>query len=182
MHVNKTYALWLMFRVLSNQHYQHPTNQKLSSWVNTVFQNHGVCGQAFPSLPCPCPSLSPVIPFSCCSRPNVLDELAQNRLLRRLVKLQFQVSVFTLITWLSSFFSWQTLCNSVSLPPTKVCVSLTAVYWVLECFSIFSFVFWKLFVTVVLLHDKWHSVCEKLWFLTVTHEITIHVNKLTFSG
>ena len=77
-------------------------------------------------------------------------------------------------------------CNGVSLPPTKVCVSLTAVYWVLECFSIFSFVFWKLFVMVVLLHcciaDKWHSVREKLWFLTITHEITIHVNKLTFSG
>ena len=172
-----------MFRVLSNQHYQHPTNQKLSSWANTVFQNHGVCGQAFPSLPCPSPS--PVIPFFCCSRPNVHDELAQKRLLRRLVKLQFQVSVFTLITWLSSFFSWQTV-QQCFLPPTKVCVSLTAVYWVLECFSIFSFVFWKLFVMVVLLHcciaDKWHSVCEKLWFLTITHEITIHVNKLTFSG
>ena len=54
-----------MFRVLSNQHYQHRTNQKLRSWANAVFQNRGVCGQAFPSFPSP----SPVIPFFRC-RPN----------------------------------------------------------------------------------------------------------------
>ena len=48
-----------MFRVLSNQHYQHRTNQKLRSWANVVLQNRGVCGRAFPSLP------SPVIPFFC---------------------------------------------------------------------------------------------------------------------
>ena len=72
-----------MFRVLSNQHYQHRTNQKLRLWANAVFQNRGVCGQAFPSLPSPSPS--PVIPFFFfCSRPNVLDELARKRLLRRL--------------------------------------------------------------------------------------------------
>ena len=70
-----------MFRVLSNQHYQHRANQKLRSWANAVFQNRGVCGQAFPSLPSP----SPVIPFFFCSRPNVLDELARKRLLRRLL-------------------------------------------------------------------------------------------------
>ena len=59
-HVNKAYLVWLMFRVLSNQHYQHRTNQKLRSWANAVFENRGVCGQAFPSFPSP----SPVIPFS----------------------------------------------------------------------------------------------------------------------
>ena len=42
-----------MFRVLSNQHYPHRTNQKLHSWANTVFQNCGVCGQVFPSFPSP---------------------------------------------------------------------------------------------------------------------------------
>ena len=68
-----------MFRVQSNQHYQQRANQKLRSRANAVFQNRGVCGQAFPSLPSP----SPVIPFFC-SRPNVLDELARKRLLRRL--------------------------------------------------------------------------------------------------
>ena len=56
-HVNKAYLVWLMFRVLSNQHYQHRTNQKLRSWA--VFQNRGVCLQAFPSFPSP----SPVVPF-----------------------------------------------------------------------------------------------------------------------
>ena len=54
-HVNKTYLVWLMFRVLSNQHYQYRNNQKLRSWVNVVFQNRAVCGQAFPSLPSPSP-------------------------------------------------------------------------------------------------------------------------------
>ena len=43
---------WLLF----NQHYQHRTNQKLRSWANAVFQNRGVCRQAFPSLPSPFPS------------------------------------------------------------------------------------------------------------------------------
>ena len=56
-HVNKAYLVWLMFRVLSNQHYQHRTNQKLRLWANAVFQNRGVCGQAFPPFP------SPVISF-----------------------------------------------------------------------------------------------------------------------
>ena len=32
-----------MFRVLSNQQYQHLTNQKLRLWANAVFQNRGVC-------------------------------------------------------------------------------------------------------------------------------------------
>ena len=58
-HVNKTYLVWSMFQVLSNQHYQCRTNQKLRSWVNAVFQNRGVWGQAFSSLPSP----SPIIPF-----------------------------------------------------------------------------------------------------------------------
>ena len=58
-----------MFQMLSNQHYPHPANQKLCSWANAVFQNHGVCGQAVPSFPFP----SPIIHFflSC---PSFLDE------------------------------------------------------------------------------------------------------------
>ena len=56
---NKAYLVWLMFRVLSNQHYLHHTNQKLRAWANTVFQNRRVCRQAFPSFPSP----SPVILF-----------------------------------------------------------------------------------------------------------------------
>ena len=57
-HVNKVYLVWLMFRVLSNQHYQHRANQKLRSWANAVFQNRGVCGQAVPfSSPSPVLSL-----------------------------------------------------------------------------------------------------------------------------
>ena len=67
-----------MFRVLINQHYQHRTNQKLRLRAKAVFQNRGVWGQAFLSLP------SPIIPFFFCSRPNVLDKLAQKCLLRRL--------------------------------------------------------------------------------------------------
>ena len=67
-HVNKAYLVWLMFWVLSNQHYQHRTNQKLRSWANAFFQIRGVCGQAVPSFPSP----SPVIPFFC-SRSNFLD-------------------------------------------------------------------------------------------------------------
>ena len=66
-----------MFRVLSNQHHQPRTNQKLR-FSEKKIQNRGVCGQAFPSLG------SPVIPFFFCSRPNVLDELAPKRLLRKL--------------------------------------------------------------------------------------------------
>ena len=78
-YVNKTHLLWLMYWLLFNQHYQHRTNQKPRSWANAVFQNRGVCVQAFPSLP----SSSSVIPFYC-SRPNFLDELARKRLPRRL--------------------------------------------------------------------------------------------------
>ena len=81
-HENKAYLVWLMFRMLSNQHYPHRANQKLRSWANAVFQNHGVCGQAVPSFPSPSPS--PVIPFFC-SRPNFLDDLAWQHLLRRLL-------------------------------------------------------------------------------------------------
>ena len=58
-HENKAYLVWLMFRMLSNQHYLHRANQKLRSWANAVFQNRGVCGQAVPSFPSP----SPVIHF-----------------------------------------------------------------------------------------------------------------------
>ena len=54
-HENKAYLVWLMFRMLSNQHYPHRANQKLRSWANAVFQNCGVCGQAVPSFPSPFP-------------------------------------------------------------------------------------------------------------------------------
>ena len=57
--VNKAYLVWLMFRVLSNQHYQHRTNQKLRSWANAVFQNRGFAGKQFLLSPPP----PPVIPF-----------------------------------------------------------------------------------------------------------------------
>ena len=57
-HVNKAYLVWLMFRVLSNQHYQHRTNQKLRSPTYAVFQNCGVFRQAFPSFPSPSPVIS----------------------------------------------------------------------------------------------------------------------------
>ena len=75
-HVNKAYLVWLMFRVLSNQHYQHRANQKLRSWANAVLQNCGVCGQAFPSFPSPPPSF-PFTFFG--SPPNFLDELVRKR-------------------------------------------------------------------------------------------------------
>ena len=78
-HVNKTYLVWLMFRVLSNQHYQHRTNQNLRSWANPVFQNRGICATVSLS-PLPLPRHS----FFFCSRPNALDELERKRLLRRL--------------------------------------------------------------------------------------------------
>ena len=55
-HENKAYLVWLMFRMLSNQHYPHHANQKLRSWANAVFQNRAVCGQAVPSFPSPPPS------------------------------------------------------------------------------------------------------------------------------
>ena len=61
-----------MFRMLSNQHYPHRANQRLRSWANAVFQNHGVCGQAVPSFPSP----SPVIHFFflLLPQPQFLDE------------------------------------------------------------------------------------------------------------
>ena len=63
-----------MFRVLSNQHYQHRTNQKLRSkswglWASVSF---------FP-LPLPCHSI-----FFFALVPTFLDELGRKRLLRRL--------------------------------------------------------------------------------------------------
>ena len=58
-HENKAYLVWLMFRMLSNQHYPHCANQKLRSWANAVFQNREVCEQAVPSFPSP----SPIILF-----------------------------------------------------------------------------------------------------------------------
>ena len=63
---------WLLF----NQHYQHRTNQKLRSWANAVFQNRGVCGQAFPSLPSPSPSFFFFLLSSQCSRRTHVETLA----------------------------------------------------------------------------------------------------------
>ena len=80
-----------MFQVLSNQHYQHRTNQKLRSRANAVFQNRGVCGQAVPSFPSP----SPVIPFFALV-PTFLDELARKRLLRRLHQKDLKIQCATL--------------------------------------------------------------------------------------
>ena len=54
-HENKACLVWLMFRMLSNQHYTHRANQKLHSWADAVFQNRGVCGQAVLSFPSPYP-------------------------------------------------------------------------------------------------------------------------------
>ena len=85
-HENKAYLVWLMFRVLSNQHYQHRTNQKLHLWANAVFQNHGVCRQGF-FLPLPGHSFF-------CSRPNFLDNLVWQHLLRRV--LDHLLSLFVL--------------------------------------------------------------------------------------
>ena len=67
-HENKAYLVWLMFRMLSNQHYPHRANQKLRSCAKAVYQNRGVCGQAVPSFP------SPVIHFFFRSCPSFLDE------------------------------------------------------------------------------------------------------------
>ena len=75
-HENKAYLVWLMFRMLSNQHYPHRANQKLCSWANAVFQNRGVCGQAVPSFPSP----SPVIYVFFCSCPSFLDEPCEETL------------------------------------------------------------------------------------------------------
>ena len=65
-----------MFRVLSNQHYQYRTNQKLRSWASAVFQNRGVCGQAVPSFSSPSPVLSLFLLSSQLSRRTREETLA----------------------------------------------------------------------------------------------------------
>ena len=67
-----------MFRVLINQHYQHRTNQKLRLGRKQFFKIVGFGGKHFFLFP------PPSFPFFFCSRPNVLDKLAQKCLLRRL--------------------------------------------------------------------------------------------------
>ena len=69
-----------MFRVLLNQHYQHRANQKVRSWATQFFKIVGFAGKRF--LLSPSPSRHS---FFFCSCPNVLDELARKRLLRRLL-------------------------------------------------------------------------------------------------
>ena len=55
-HINKTYLVWLMYRLLFNQHYQHRTNEKLRSWANAAFFFCGVCcGKRFLLYPPPPP-------------------------------------------------------------------------------------------------------------------------------
>ena len=81
--VNKAYLVWLMFRVLSNQHYQHRTNQKLCSWANAVFQNRVVCGQAVPSSPLPLPlprQFVCLLSFQLCRRTRAETLATQARL------------------------------------------------------------------------------------------------------
>ena len=95
--VNKAYLVWLMFRVLSNQHYQHRTNQKLRSWA--VFQNRGVCLQAFPSFPSP----SPVIPFFLLS--SQLSRLTRGETLATQPK-EYQnraAYIYSQVLWKSAF-------------------------------------------------------------------------------
>ena len=43
MHEKKAYLVWLMFRMLSNQHYPHCANRKLRSWAKIV----GFAGKQF---------------------------------------------------------------------------------------------------------------------------------------
>ena len=72
-----------MFRMLINEHYPHPANEKLRSWAKAVFQNRGVCGQAFPLFPSP----SPVIHFFFfCSRSNFLDEPREETLATQAIR------------------------------------------------------------------------------------------------
>ena len=95
--VNKAYLVWLMFRVLSNQHYQHRTNQKLRSWA--VFQNRGVCLQAFPSFSSP----SPVIPFFLLS--SQLSRLTRGETLATQPK-EYQnraAYIYSQVLWKSAF-------------------------------------------------------------------------------
>ena len=72
-HENKAYLVWLMFPMLSNQHYPHRANQKRRSWAKAVFQKRGVCGQAVPSFPSPSPS-AVILFFFFCSCLSFLDE------------------------------------------------------------------------------------------------------------
>ena len=96
-----------MFRVLINQHYQHRTNQNLRLRAKAVFQNRGVWGQAFLSLP------SPMIPFffllssqrSRQTRAEMLATQARPILVasssqgRRLFPCPTKVKTFALLRW-----------------------------------------------------------------------------------
>ena len=86
-HVNKAYLVWLMFRVLSNQHYQHHTNQKLRSSA----------GKRFLLSPPPPPSSF----FFFCSRLNFsrltrAETLATQAIVNRTLK--FRLTFLILLT------------------------------------------------------------------------------------
>ena len=55
-HINKAYLVWLIIRVLSDQHYQHRTNQKLRSWRTQFFEIVGFAGKRFFLSPLACSS------------------------------------------------------------------------------------------------------------------------------
>ena len=104
-----------MFRLVSKQHYQHRTNQKLRSWANAVFQNRGVCGQAFPSFP----SSSPVIPFFFCSRPNFSRRTRAETLATQAMYTTSVYHVYLSINWrdtirFDSEDDYRTGCGNVS--------------------------------------------------------------------
>ena len=81
--------------MLSNQHYLHRANQKLRSWANPVFQNHGVCRQAVPSFPFP----SPVIFFFFCSCPSFLDKPREETLATQAMKAMICTLSYKFNSW-----------------------------------------------------------------------------------
>ena len=69
---NKAYLVWLMFRMLINQHCPHRANQKLRSCVNAVFFKSWGLRARVSFYPLPLPRHSFL--FSFCSCPSFLDE------------------------------------------------------------------------------------------------------------
>ena len=118
-YVNKAHLVWLMFQVLSNQHYQHHTNQNLRSWANTVFQKSCGLRASVSFFPLP---LS-IISFFCL-RPNFsrrtrAETLASRLLLtgqRRLISLDLGICLKNTF----SLFPFSSLCLDITkLWPSK---------------------------------------------------------------